>query len=368
MPFQRLTRMAAFWTVVLLPGLAWADPPLDRISLPDGFKIDVWAEVDGARSLELGDGFVIVGTQGSAVYAVPYDPETMEAGQVVTITNDLSVANGVTLLDGVLYIAEQPRVVRWGDQPFDINNPVQTPVQIGPNLKDNPWHGWRYMTAGPDGRLYIALGTACNICMPDGDEGRIIRMNMDGTGVEDVATGVRNSVGMAFHPVNGDLYFTDNGADMMGDNTPPEELNRVREIGQNYGYPWFGGGRARTAEFKDEALPDDLQFPIAQFPAHTAGLGIAFYGGDMFPADYKGDLFLAQRGSWNRTIPIGYQLVRVMMDDNGNVQGQEVFAKGWLRRGRAWGRPVDVKQLPDGSLLLSDNEQNVIYRITYEGS
>ena len=323
--------------------------------------------MDGARSLEMGDGFVIVGTQGSSVYAVPYDPQTMKAGEVVTIADDLSVANGVTLVDGVLYIAEQPRVVRWGDAPFDINNPVQTPVQIGPDLNDHPLHGWRYMIAGPDGKLYIALGVPCNICMPGPIDGRIIRMNTDGSGVEDVATGVRNSVGMAFHPVNGDLYFTDNGADLMGDNTPPEELNRVRQIGQNYGYPWFGGGRARTAEFRNQTLPPDLQFPIAEFQAHTAGLGIVFYQGDMFPAEYKGDLFIAQRGSWNRTIPVGYRLVRVRMDDDGKAQGHEVFAKGWLRRGRAWGRPVDVKALPDGSLLMSDNEQSVIYRITYEG-
>ena len=215
---MRFPSLAAAVLAVILPvGATSAAPDLDRIELPDGFKIEVWAEVDGARSMAVGDGFVIVGTQGEDVWAVPFDNATMKAGAAVNVADNLKVANGVALHEGVLYIGEQPRVVRWGDAPFDVKNPKQAPVQVGPDLVDNPWHGWRYIAFGPDGKLYVSLGAPCNICMPKDLEGRIIRMNADGTDVEDVALGVLNSVGLEFHPGNGDLYFTDNGADMMGD-------------------------------------------------------------------------------------------------------------------------------------------------------
>ncbi|MFN3232177.1 MAG: PQQ-dependent sugar dehydrogenase [Alphaproteobacteria bacterium] len=340
---------------------------LDQIKLPDGFSISVWAEVPGARSMAIGDDFVIVGTMGDKLYAVPLDPGSMAAGEVKMLADGLNSANGVTLVDGMLYLAEQHQVTRWGDTPFDINAPVPTPVKIGPDLLDNPWHGWRYMDVGPDGRLYIAIGTPCNVCMPSEKDmaGSIFSMETDGSDVQVVASGIRNSVGLAFHPVNGDLYFTDNGADMMGDNTPPEELNRLTETGQNFGYPWFGGGRARTAEFRDQSVPEGVQFPIEEFQAHTAGLGFAFYQGSMFPSGYQGDVLLAQHGSWNRTFPVGYRVMRVRIDENGNATGKEVFASGWLKRGRDWGRPVDVKGLPDGSILVSDDKAGVIYRIAY---
>jgi glucose/arabinose dehydrogenase len=338
---------------------------LDKITLPEGFKIEVWAEVEGARSMAIGDGFVIVGTMGDSVHAVPFDKTSLEAGPVVTVADDLKVANGVALLDGVLYIAEQPRLIRWGDQPFSLANPQQTPVKIGPDLVDKPHHGWRYLEAGPDGKLYVTIGSPCNVCMPEGMEGSILRIDPQTGKSLKIATGIRNSVGVAFHPGNGDLYFTDNGADMMGDDTPPEELNRLTEDGQNFGYPWFGGGNARTDDFLKQTPPAGAQFPVAEFAAHTAGLGITFYQGTQFPEGYRGDLFLAQHGSWNRTFPIGYRVMLVNMDEAGNVTGQKVFASGWLQRGRAWGRPVDVKTLPDGSLLVSDDFAGVIYRITY---
>ena len=344
---------------------------LETLKLPDGFSIEVWAEVPEARSLVVGDGFVIVGSAdaggggGKILHAVPFDKDTLKAGPRVLLADDMKSPNGLSLVDGVLYIAEQHRLIRWGDAPFDIENPIQTPVKVGPDLLDDGWHGWRYMERGPDGRLYIAIGVPCNVCEPKGMAGTIISLNPDGSGVQTVASGIRNSVGLTFSPDNGDLYFTDNGADMMGDNVPPEELNRLTEVGQNFGYPWFGGGRARTKEFKDQSPPEGVQFPIQEFQAHTAGLGFIFYRGDMMPAEYKGDVLLAQHGSWNRTFPVGYRIMRVRIDDTGDAAGTEVFASGWLRRGRDWGRPVDIKELPDGSILVSDDKAGVIYRIAY---
>lgn len=345
---------------------ARADVKLDSLKLPEGFKISVWAEVADARSLAVGPDFVIVGSMGKTVQAVPFDPATYAAGEPVVLTESLSVPNGVALLDGVLYIAEQPRVVRWGDKPFSLAEPVQEPVQVGPNLPDKAWHGWRYITAGPDGLLYVSLGSPCNICVPESPEGSVVRMQRDGSGFEVYATGVRQSVGLTFHPQTGDLFFTDNGADWMGDNTPSGELNRATAAGQHFGFPHYGGGRSVTKDFRKQAPPADAQFPAMEFQAHTANLGVLFYQGDMFPADYKLDGFTAQHGSWNRRVPIGYRLMRVRFDAAGEAMSKEVFIRGWLRKGRPWGRPVDLKELPDGSLLLSDDLAGVIYRITYE--
>jgi len=363
---MHLHRLAFAVTVVFAMATPARAVDLKSIKLPDGFSIAVWAEVPGARSMAVGDGFVIVGTQGENLYALPFDRQSLQAGAVKLLADGLKMPNGVALLDGVLYLGEQHQVTRWGEGPFDINGPVPTPVKIGPDLVDDAWHGWRYMVVGPDKRLYVALGTPCNVCMPGEMAGRIISMDGSGGDVQTVATGIRNSVGLTFHPGNGDLYFTDNGADMMGDNVPPEEMNRVTAMGQSFGYPWFGGGRARTAEFRDQSPPDDVQFPVAEFQAHTAGLGFVFYQGATLPAEYRGDAILAQHGSWNRTFPVGYRLMRVRMDEDGKVKGKEVFASGWLQRGRDWGRPVDVKELPDGSLLVSDDKAGVIYRITYQ--
>ncbi|MEN3973610.1 PQQ-dependent sugar dehydrogenase [Emcibacter sp. SYSU 3D8] len=353
---------------VLVAGMAnarAAELPLDKLTLPAGFGIAVWAEVDGARSMTVGDGFVVVGTMSSEVFAVPFDKQTFKAGKTVTVTKNLSVANGVALLNGVLYIAEQRRVIRWGNAAFDPAKPAQRPVTIGPDLPDKAHHGWRYMAAGPDGALYVTLGSPCNVCMPEGLEGTIIRLDPDTGKAEKMATGLRNSVGVAFHPVTGAMYFTDNGADMMGDNTPPEELNVLKAKGQNFGFPWYGGGKARTRDFMQQQPPADAQFPVAEFNAHSAALGFAFYTGSMFPASYRNHAIVAHHGSWNRTVPIGYRLMDIQMDAAGKVTGVRPFITGWLDRGRAWGRPVDVKLLPDGSMLVSDDYAGVIYRITY---
>ena len=214
--------------------------------------------------------------------------------------------------------------------------------------------------------LYVTLGAPCNVCHLDGLEGSIIRVNPETGAHEMIATGVRNSVGITFQPGTDIAFFSDNGADMMGDDSPQEELNILAVDGQNYGFPWYGGGRDRTPDMKSETPPDGLVFPVAEMQAHAAALGFVFYQGDMFPAAYQGNVILAQHGSWNRTFPVGYRLVRLELTDDNRLAENTVFADGWLKKGRAWGRPVDIKELPDGSLRVSDDGANVIYRITYE--
>lgn len=339
---------------------------LTNIDMPEGFVIREWAEVEGARSLVVGDGFVLVSTQGDSVYAVPFN-ENMQAGEVVTVASDLHVGNGITLVDGVLYIAEQHRVARWGDAPLDINNPAPEGVQVGPDLPDLWHHGWRYMTTSADGKLLVGTGAPCNVCMLRPLEGAIIRIDPATGDHETIATGIRNTVGITVHPETGVPWFTDNGADMMGDDSPPGELNVLAEEGKNYGFPWYGGGKDRTPQFMQETPPEGLVFPAMDMQAHAAGLGLMFYTGDMFPAAYKGSVFLAQHGSWNRTFPVGYRVMQVVMGPDGMPIAKQPFAEGWLKKGDVTGRPVDVQELPDGSVLVSDDMNGLVYRITYEG-
>jgi glucose/arabinose dehydrogenase len=353
---------AAFTEGLIKPS---GDVSLADINLPDGFKITEWAQVEGARSMVVGDGYVIVGTQGDAVHALPFDKTTMQAGAVVTLGTGMKMPNGIALVNGVLYIAEQHRVVRWGDAAFDVANPVQTATQIGPDLPDLWHHGWRYMATTPDNQLLVATGSPCNVCTPKELEGSIIRLDPATGAFETIATGIRNSVGVTIQPSTGVAFFTDNGADMMGDDTPPGELNRLSEDGKDYGFPWYGGGHDRTPDFKDATPPEGLVFPAMDMQPHAASLGFVFYQGDMFPASYKGSIILAQHGSWNRTFPVGYRLMHLPVGADGNPTSKAVFADGWLVKGDATGRPVDVKELPDGSLLVSDDMGSVIYRITY---
>jgi len=345
-----------------------AEENLHKLKLPEGFHIDVYAEVEGARQMALGQstGTVFVGTRGNNVFAVVDKNKDRKADKVVKILDDLKVGNGVAVHQGNLYVAEQNRIAIYPAPGFDLNLPFkQMREVIYDKLPDKAHHGWRYIAFGPDNKLYVTVGAPCNICNPQGIEASIIRMNADGSDAEIYAKGIRNSVGMDFQPDTGTLYFTDNNVDMMGDDNPPGELNAAPKAGMHFGFPYYAGGKAQHPDWKDKQAPQDVTFPVQEFQAHTASLGLKFYTGDMFPADYKGDAIIAQHGSWNRTSPVGYQLMRVTFDDNHQVTGHEVFIDGWLQNGEAWGRPTDVLQLADGSLLISDDYNDVIYRVSY---
>lgn len=355
-------------TTPALADRAAAERNLHKLSLPEGFNIEIYAEVPGARQMALGQstGTVFVGTRGNTVYAVVDKDKDRKADEVIPILDDLKVGNGVAMYQGNLYVAEQHRIARYAAPGFDLSLPFKDMREvIFDALPDHPHHGWRYIAFGPDDKLYVTVGAPCNICDVKGYEGTIIRMNPDGSDAEIYAEGVRNSVGIAFQPDTGVLYFTDNNTDMMGDDIPPGELNAAPEKGMHFGFPYYAGGDIRHEDWLDRTPPTDVTFPVVEFEAHSANLGLKFYTGTQFPEEYRGDIITAQRGSWNRSEPIGYQLVRVMFDDDKQITGYESFVEGWLQDGEAWGRPNDVLQLPDGSLLVSDDFNGVIYRVSY---
>jgi glucose/arabinose dehydrogenase len=348
----------------LAAGLGHAQLPLARLSAPPGFAIGIFAEVPGARSLAVAeDGAkVYVGTRGDRLFAI-LDPERdAVANQVIEVANGLRAPNGVALgPDGALFVVEQHQITRLDPSG---EREVVVPPGVLPNFRH---HGWRYAAFGPDGLLYVAIGAPCNICEVRGFEGTIVRLRPDGRDLEVFARGVRNSLGLDWHPRTGELFFTDNGGDDLGDLVPPDELNRAPERDLHFGYPYVYGSGTPYPEFAGRRPPGPMPPPALAFDAHVAALGIHFYRGRMFPADYRHDAFVAQHGSWNRSDPIGYRVMRVRFNDDGRPSGTEVFIDGWLGSGgRAWGRPVDLAELPDGSLLISDDHAGVVYRVTYQ--
>jgi len=371
---KRLLVAAGFATIATLTaGDAIAgefDAILSRIKLPPGFNISIYAEVPRARSIVVGKplGTIYVGSRHGSVHSLRDTNRDGVADEILERASELNVPNGVAMQDSILYIALNEKIVKWPvPAEFDSALPLQPLLDVYTGLPGDFLHGWRYSKFGPDRKLYVAVGAPCNICETEGLTGTIIRMNPDGSDMEVVARGVRNSVGFDWHPKTGKLFFTDNGADDMGDDIPADELNMVNEVGEHFGYPWFGGKSVKLTGFENATPPGRVTEPVIEFQAHSANLGIQFYDGDMFPAEYKHDAFVAQHGSWNRTEPVGYQIVRVRFDDAGNAVGKEVFASGWLEDFDAVGRPVDIAELPDGSLLVSDDFAGVIYRISYGG-
>ena len=360
---------------------------LARIKMPAGFKIDLYAIVPDARHMSLGpQGIVLfVGTRKTDHWAVTDRDKDRVADEVMRFAPsvDMTIPNGPCFSpDGFLFIAEQNRVMMYPAAEFFYESPDVVAIPIVPQGELIPVdeesynHTARVCRIGPDDKLYIALGQPHNVSPPDKVEmyknlgiGGIIRMNRDGSGREVFATGIRNSVGFDFNPANGDLWFTDNQVDGMGDDIPPGELNKAPGMGYNYGHPWFGGGMTRTNEYKDETPPEGIVHPQVDMDAHAADLGMTFYSGKMFPAKYRGGIFVAQHGSWNRTDPIGARVMFTSLDSDGNAAETEVFADGWLDKdtGEYLGRPVDVLPLSDGSLLVSDDLAGAIYRISYGG-
>ncbi|MBB2149591.1 sorbosone dehydrogenase family protein [Pedobacter sp. LMG 31462] len=346
------------------------EPRLKDIKLPEGFKIEVFAKVDNPRSMALGaNGTVFVGNRdGDKVYALVDENKDGIAEKTYIIAQGLKdMPNGVAFKDGNLYVAEISKIWRYDNIEKHLANPPK-PVLVYDKLPTDTHHGWKYIAFGPDGKLYVPIGAPCNICDNTDKDKRyasITRMNPDGTGFEIFANGVRNSVGFDWNPLTKDLWFTDNGRDMLGDDIPADELNRAEKPGMHFGYPFVHAGDLLDPEFGKGKNPKDYTPPQAKLNAHTAALGMKFYTGDQFPKAYKNQIFIAEHGSWNRKEPTGYRVTLVKLDGN-KVISYEPFASGWLKNGKAWGRPVDVLQLKDGSLLVSDDFANLVYRITYD--
>lgn len=351
------------------PGkLAESNLPLEKLKLPPGFKISVYAQnVTGARSMALSpNGTLYVGTRETgALYAIPDLNKDGKGDFVVTLGSSMFHPNGVAFKDGSLYVAEINRVLRYDNIDKRLNNPPK-PVVVNASLPDKTHHGQKYLCFGPDGWLYIPVGAPCNVCeSKDPRFASLMRMKPDGSSLEVFASGIRNTVGFDFHPVTKEIWFTDNGRDWLGDNIPPEELNHAPRKGMHFGFPYCHGGDISDPKFGKNRPCSEFTPPDMKLPAHVAALGIRFYTGKMFPAQYKNAAFLCEHGSWNKSTPDGYRVDVVYFQDNKPVK-REPFISGWLQSSGVWGRPVDAVLMPDGSMLVSDDHAGAIYRISYE--
>ncbi len=341
---------------------------LKKIQLPPGFNISVFAEVPDARSLCQGEkGTVFVGNRGkNEVYAITDSNQDGKADIIYTIAKGLHTPNGVAFRNGSLYVAEINRILRYDDIEDRLSNPPD-PKVVFDKFPDKEHHGWKFIAFGPDNKLYVPVGAPCNVCNEkDPIFATITRMNPDGTGLEIFARGIRNSVGFAWHPIKKELWFTDNGRDNMGDDVPFCELNYAPKQGMHFGFPFCHQGDVLDPEFGKGKKCGDYSPPAQKMGPHVAPLGMRFYTGSLFPPEYKNRIFIAQHGSWNRRIPAGYRVMMASVDNNNNIIDYEPFATGWLQNEKeVIGRPVDVEVRPDGSLLISDDQNGVIYRVVY---
>jgi glucose/arabinose dehydrogenase len=373
--------LAALFTV---SASAQSKLPLDRVKLPPGFEISVFVEgVKDARSMALGEqklpgggGTLFVGTRREgAVYAIRHDGR--KGTEVITIASRLNMPNGVAMKGGALYVAEVNRVIRFDD--IEVKLPkAPDPVVVFDRYPGDRHHGWKFIRFGPDGWLYVPVGAPCNVCERDDPYSSITRLKaagaapsgsgLDSPAMEVFARGVRNSVGFDWHPESKTLWFTDNGRDMMGDDVPPDELNHAPRAGMHFGYPYCHGTDIADPEHGRKKPCGDFTPPARNFGAHVAALGMRFYTGGMFPAEYRNRIFVAEHGSWNRSKKSGYRVMQAKVE-GGKVVDYGVFAEGFLDAASdsAWGRPVDVLVMPDGALLVSDDHAGAIYRITHRG-
>ncbi|RAV99564.1 PQQ-dependent sugar dehydrogenase [Pseudochryseolinea flava] len=344
--------------------------PLEKLKLPAGFKIEVYAEVQDARSMALSpSGVLYVGNRDKdKVYAVKDTDGDFKADKKWIVASGLNSPNGVAFKDGDLYIAEINKITKLPKIESNLAAPPK-PVVINDEYPTEGHHGWKYIAFGPDGKLYVPVGAPCNICeSKDEIFASITRVNADGSGREVFVHGVRNTVGFTWHPETKELWFTDNGRDMLGDDTPSCELNVASKKGQHFGYPYCHEGAIKDPEFGSKRACNEFVSPVDKLGPHVAPLGLKFYTGKQFPTQYKNQVFVAEHGSWNRSKKIGYNVTLVKVANN-KVSGHEKFIEGWLDDAtqKSWGRPVDVLLLPDGSMLISDDQANVIYRVSYKG-
>lgn len=348
------------------------DLPIDSLQLPDGYRIDVFAEgLTNARSMDYSpNGTLFVGTRGEGkVYALRDLDGDYRADTTFLLAEDLNMPNGVAFRDGDLYVAEVSRILKFTDIENKLAEPGP-PEVIYDEFPTEKHHGWKFISFGPDGKLYVPVGAPCNICESEDEVfASITRMNPDGTDLEVVQHGVRNTVGFTWHPEDQKLWFTDNGRDMLGDDIPACELNHATADGQHFGYPYCHQGDLPDEEFGEGKDCANYVAPTQNLGAHVAPLGLEFYQAGMFPTASQSSILIAEHGSWNRSKKSGYRIMQVTLDEQQRAISYKPFITGWLdeKEDDAWGRPVDLEYLPDGSLLISDDFADAIYRVTYEG-
>jgi glucose/arabinose dehydrogenase len=345
--------------------------PIDRLQLPEGFEIDVYAEdIKNARSMSLSpNGTLFIGTRSAGnVYALKDSDQDGKIDQKWTLMEGGNMPNGVAYKDGDLYIAEVNRILKFSNIEERLDDPG-TPEVIYDQYPTEKHHGWKYIAFGPDGKLYVPVGAPCNICeSEDPIFNSLTRINPDGTGFEIVQQGIRNTVGFTWHPDDQSLWFTDNGRDWMGDNRPDCELNTATNDGNHYGYPYCHQGDLLDPDFGEGKDCSDYIAPVVKLGPHTAPLGLEFYSGNNFPQNYQKELLICRHGSWNRKEKIGYDVVHITQNESGKLE-MKPFVTGWLSEDKkdVWGRPVDVEMMPDRSVLISDDYADAIYRIYYVG-
>jgi len=352
--------------LLLLAVPACASAPLDKLTLPAGFHIAVYSDqVPNAREIALGaKGTVFVGSEDAGkVYALTDSRHAGRADKVRVLASGLKMPVGVAFHHGDLYVSAVSRIYVLRDIENHLDDPPK-PELVTDKLPSDTHHGWRFIAFGPDGKLYVPIGAPCNVCDKGKAYAKLTRMNADGSGAEDVAYGIRNTVGFDWRPGSQQLWFTDNGRDMLGDDIPSDELNRVSHVGEHFGFPYCHQGDILDPEFGKGHSCKDYTPPVLKLGAHVASLGMRFYEGGMFPAGYKGAILVAEHGSWNRTKKSGYRVMAVRLDGD-KVASYQPLITGFQEDEQAWGRPVDVQPLPDGSVLVSDDLAGAVYRVTY---
>lgn len=357
--------IALFLTMLGALAPAVADSlPLGRLILPAGFAVELFARVPNARQMALGERTLFVGSmRAGKVYAIPLEGPR----RPVIVADGLRMPVGVAFREGDLYVSAIDRVLRLRGIETRLARPPR-PEAVSRAWPGDTHHGWKFIAFGPDGRLYVPVGAPCNICEPDPERyATITRLDVASGAIEVVARGVRNTVGFDWHPRTGELWFTDNGRDWLGDDAPPDELNRLGQIGQHFGYPYCHGGMLADPEFGHKERCDTFEAPVQNLGAHVAALGMRFYTGRQFPTRYRDAIFIAEHGSWNRSRKTGYRVSVVRLNGNRAI-AYEPFITGWLDGDAAWGRPADVLVMPDGSLLVSDDHAGAIYRVVYRGN
>lgn len=370
LPSTTFCSVCAVLLFFLLPVLSRAEAagsPLQRIRLPPGFSIERIAEVPSARGLAWSpSGTLFVGTRSGQVYALTgYGRGRLQSFR---LADGLQQPVGVAFRNGDLYVSAVNRILRLKNIEKQLASPP-APEEVSAAFPADLHHGWKFIAFGPDGQLYVPVGAPCNVCAVDERHAVITKLDVSKPGASPVvvARGVRNTVGFDWHPKTGELWFTDNGRDNLGDDMPPDELNRLSKPGQHFGFPFCHAGTIVDPEFGKSGKCADSVAPAKALGAHVAALGLRFYTGKQFPASYRQSLFIAEHGSWNRSSKNGYRVMQVLLDESGRVTAYQPFATGWLdeKSQEVWGRPADVSVAPDGALLVSDDYAGAVYRISY---